>query len=91
MSKIYLNLLKNKYGEIEISENIIHSLVMFIVAILGISKTTLLVLTDVKCPYCGYKLHKHEKVNFCLNNSVNMKKMTYKCSNNDCKHVITPQ
>lgn len=82
---------ENKNGEIEISENVNPALVMFIVMILGLSKTFLLVLTDVECPYCGHKLHRHLKVDFNLNNTVNMKKMTYKCSNNDCHHVITPQ
>lgn len=81
---------ENKYGEIEISENINPSLVMFIVAILGISKVFLLVLTNPTCPYCNSKLHRHERINFFLNNTVKMKKMTYSCSNPDCNHIITP-
>ena len=81
---------ENSNGEIEISENINPALVMFVVAILGISKTFLLVLTDTTCPYCGKKLYKHQVVDFKLNNTVLMKKMTYKCSNSECRRVITP-
>ena len=82
---------ENKNGEIEISENVNPVLVMFIIMTLKLSKTFLLVLTNVKCPHCNHKLHRHEKVDFHLNNTVNMKKMTYKCSNPECHHVITPQ
>ena len=81
----------NKYGEIEISENIDPILVMFMTIFLGITSTFLLVLNDPVCPYCNCKLHRHKKVNFLLNNTVNMKKMTYKCSNCECSHVITPK
>ena len=64
---------------------------MYKVAILGITKTFLLLLTDIKCPHYNHKVHKHEKINFRSKNDVNKKKTTYKCSNTNCKHVITPQ
>ena len=82
---------ENKYGEVEISENINPSFVMFIVAILGIAKTFLLVIKDPVCPKCGAKLHRHERVNFFLNKTINMKKMKYKCSNDYCSCVVTPK
>ena len=63
----------NKYGEVEISENINPSFVMFIVAILGIAKTFLLVIKDPICPNCGSKLHRHERVDFFLNNTIHKK------------------
>ena len=81
----------NKYGEVEISENINPSFVMFIVAILGIAKTFLLVIKDPICPNCGSKLHRHERVDFFLNNTIHMNKMKYKCSNPDCGCVVTPK
>ena len=63
----------NKYGEVEISEIINPSFVMFIVAILGIAKTFLLVIKDPVCPICGSKLHRHECVDFFLNNTIHKK------------------
>ena len=47
--------------------------VMFIVAILGIAKTFLLVIKDPICPNCGSKLHRHECVDFFLNNTIHKK------------------
>ena len=81
----------NDKGEIEISENIDPILIMFMTIFLGITSTFLLVLKDPVCPYCNCKLHHHKKVDFLLNNTVNMKKMTYKCSNGECGHIITPK
>ena len=81
----------NDRGEIEISENIDPIFVMFMVIFMGITNTFLLVLKDPICPDCGCKLHRHKRVDFLLNNTVNMKKMTYKCSNSECGHVITPK
>ena len=80
----------NNKGEVEISENINPIFIMFIVMILGISKTFLLVIIDPKCPKCGKKMHKHEVVDFLLNNTVNMKKQTYRCSDRGCGCVVTP-
>ena len=79
---------ENDHGEVEISENINPSFVMFIVAILGIAKTFILVIKNPVCPNCGAKLHRHERVNFFLNNTIQMKKMKYKCSNPDCGCVV---
>ena len=90
MLKIYLNLLKIKMVKLNISEDVIPTFVMFIIAILGLSLSFLLVLTDVECPKCHNKLHRHKRVDYILNNSVHMKKMTYRCSNPDCRHVVTP-
>ena len=81
----------NEKGEIEISENIDPILVMFMTIFMGITNTFLLVLNDPICPYCNCKLHRHKRVDFLLNNTVKMKKMTYKCSNCECGHVITPK
>ena len=81
----------NGKDEIEISENINPILVMVMTIFLGIKNTFLLVLKDPICPYCNSKLHRHQRVDFLLNNTVNMKKMTYKCSNDECGHVITPK
>lgn len=81
---------ENKNGEIEISEDVIPTFVMFFVAILGLSLSFLLVLTDVECPKCENTLHRHKRVEYTLNNSVQMKKMTYRCSNPNCRHVVTP-
>ena len=81
---------ENKNGEIEISEEVIPTFVMFFVAILGLSLTFLLVLTNVECPKCKNTLYRHKRVDYTLNNSVHMKKMTYRCSNPDCRHVVTP-
>ena len=64
---------ENDRGEVEISENINPSFVMFIVAILGIAKTFLLVIKDPVCPKCGFKLHRHERVDFFLNNTIHKK------------------
>lgn len=50
-----------------------------------------LVLKEPKCPYCESKLHRHQKVDFLLNNTVKMKKMTYRCSGSECGRVITPK
>ena len=75
----------NDHDEVEISEIINPSFVMFIDAILGIAKTFLLVIKDPICPKCGAIMHRHERVDFFLN------KMNYKCSNNDCSCVITPK
>ena len=63
---------------------------MFIVVILGISKTFLLVIINPKCPKCGKPMHKHEVVNFFSNNTVKMKKQTYRCSDRECSCVVTP-
>ena len=80
----------NKDGEVEISENINPVFIMFIVVILGISKTFLLVIIEPKCPKCGKKMHRHKVVDFFLNNTVNMKKQTYRCSDRKCGCVVTP-
>ena len=53
---------ENSDGEIEIGEGVNPAFVMFIVAILGLCKRFLLVLTDTTCPICGEKLHRHKKV-----------------------------
>ena len=81
----------NDRGEIEISENINPIFVMFMTIFMGITNTFLLVLKDPICPDCDCKLHRHKRVDFLLNNTVNMKKMTYRCSNSECGHVITPK
>lgn len=81
----------NHKGEIEISENIDPILIMVMTVFLGIKNTFLLVLKDPICPYCNSKLHSHQRVDFRLNNTVNMKKMTYRCTNSACGHVITPK
>ena len=81
----------NKHDEIEISENINPSFVMFIVAILGIAKTFILVIKDPVCPKCGSTLHRHDRVDFFLNKTIHMKKMKYKCSDEDCGCVVTPK
>ena len=64
----------NGKDEIEISENINPILVMVMTIFLGIKNTFLLVLKDPICPYCNSKLHRHQRVDFLLNNTVNMKK-----------------
>ena len=81
----------NKDGEIEISENINPAFVMFMTIIMGITNTFLLVLKEPVCPFCESKLHRHQKVDFKLNNTVKMKKMTYRCSGSECGRVITPK
>ena len=43
--------LKNKNGENKISENVNPVLVMFILMTLRLSKTFLLVLTNIECPH----------------------------------------
>ena len=35
-------------------------------------------------------MHKHEVVNFFSNNTVKMKKQTYRCSDRGCGSVVTP-
>ena len=87
---IFIPFLNNR-GEIEISENINPIFVMFMTIFMGITNTFLLVLKDLICPDCKCKLHRHKRVDFLLNNTVNMKKMTYRCSNSECGHVITPK
>ena len=87
---IFIPFLNDK-GEIEISENINPIFVMFMTIFMGITNTFLLVLKDPICPDCKCKLHRHKRVDFLLNNTVNMKKMTYKCSDPKCGHVITPK
>ena len=54
---------------------------MFMTIVMGIINTFLLVLKDPIYSNCKCKLHRHKIVDFLLNNTVNMKKMTYLCSN----------
>ena len=80
----------NDKGQVEISENINPVFVMFIVAMLGICKTFLLVIINPTCPKCGKKMYRFKVVDFYLNNTVDMKKQTYLCSDKKCGCVVTP-